>query len=103
MSDARREGEEKVVGRAKKDSAYRAELMANPAAAVASETGWHIPDGVNIKIVEESADTFYLVIPHMPAAESGSDELSDDQLENVAGGNRGRCANVQSWTCVCTG
>ncbi|HRE48867.1 MAG TPA: NHLP leader peptide family RiPP precursor [Aggregatilineales bacterium] len=99
MSDNRYTGETKVVERAKKDAAFRSQLMSNPKAAVAAETGWQIPDNVTVKVVEESADTFYLVIPFS----SEGSELGDEQLEDVAGGSRTRCSNIQTWTCVCTG
>jgi hypothetical protein len=97
MDQARRDGEAKIVERLLKDSAFKGELMSNPAAAIAKETGWQVPAGVSIKVVEETADTFYLVVPHI---ETDGGELSDEQLENVAGGSR-RC-NRQTWTCKCT-
>jgi hypothetical protein len=99
MDTIRRQGEDKIVERLGNDPAFRSELMGNPAEAVSSTTGWQIPSGVTIKVIEETADTFYLVIPHMEA-EMEDGELSDEMLENVAGGSR-RC-NRQTWTCKCT-
>ena len=42
-----------------------------------------MPAGINVTVVEETADTLYLVLPHTVAE---GDELSDSDLEAVAGG-----------------
>lgn len=98
MTTGRHEGEAKVVERAMQDSAFRAQLMSDPKTAVAAETGWIIPADVSIRVVEETADTFYLVIPF----KAGASELSDEELEDVSGGARVRCP-VETWSCKCTG
>ena len=49
------------------------------------ELGSPLPEGVEVRVVEESADTIYLVLPSAsPVGEAG--ELSDRDLEAVAGG-----------------
>ena len=68
------------------DSEFKAELLANPIAAIEKETGAKVelPAGMEIVVTDQSAtDTIYFNIPR-----SGeSVELTDDQLEAVAGGN----------------
>jgi bacteriocin-like protein len=41
---------------------------------------------VRIVTVEESADTIYLVLPSTPMAGAEGQELSDQELQSVAGG-----------------
>lgn len=71
------------------DEDLKAKLIANPA-AVLKEFGLEAPAGVELKVVENSAQVQYLVLPSKP-----SDELSDEQLDGVAGGGAcylGNCA-----------
>ena len=49
------------------------------------ELGTRLPEGVEVRAVEETADTIYLVLPNASAA-SETAELSDQELEAVAGG-----------------
>jgi hypothetical protein len=53
---------------------------------VEQELGAQLPSGVRVQVVEETADTVVLVIP--PSSQAGGDEgeLSDSELESVAGG-----------------
>ena len=55
-----------------------------------------IPKSVNIKVLDETADTYYIVIPAF--AKEGA-ELSDSDLEKVAGGStvkgNASCDNTQ--------
>jgi hypothetical protein len=62
---------------------YRKALMSDPKGLLAKQMQQDLPDNLTVKVVEETADTFYLVAPYVPAA---GDELSDDDLEKVAGG-----------------
>ena len=50
------------------------------------ELGTRLPEGVEVRVVEETADTIYLVLPSSsPGGESG--ELLEQELEVVAGGS----------------
>ncbi|MGI6148608.1 MAG: NHLP leader peptide family natural product precursor [Firmicutes bacterium] len=71
--------ERKVIEKALKDEAYKAKLLSDPHGAIA-EFGVQISKDVEIKVLEETANVVYLVLPYM------SDELSDEALEDVAGG-----------------
>lgn len=77
--------ESMLIERAWKDDKFRTELLANPKAVIAREAGAAIPDNVNIRVIQEDASTRYLVIPANPT-EVSEGELSDDELEAVAGG-----------------
>lgn len=67
---------------AAEDSDYRDALLQDPRTVVQKQFNNEIPPDVEVKAVEESADTFYVVVPHV--AEEG--ELEDADLEQVAGG-----------------
>ena len=73
-----------VVNRATRDSAFRQELLQNPKETVERELGVSIPAGIELRVVEETTSTLYLVLPPQPIA--AGQELSDRELEQVAGG-----------------
>lgn len=73
--------EAKISAMVMDDPALREKLLADPRAALVELAGIEIDESVKVVVHEESADTFHLVIP--PAL---PDELSEDQLEAVAGG-----------------
>jgi len=55
---------------------------------VEQELGAQLPEGVEVRVVEETADTIYLVLPSASAVgEEG--EISDQELDAVAGGDDG--------------
>lgn len=71
----------KVLKRAHDDAAFRRSLLADANAAVKS-AGVELPAGMKVQVFENSADTLHLVLPMNPA----DAELSDEDLEAVAGG-----------------
>jgi hypothetical protein len=86
-SIALREVEAKLVGRAWEDEAFKQALLNDPCAAIEQATGLKLPAGLDVKVLEETSDTLYLVVPVNPlgqALEEG--ELSDETLAVVAGG-----------------
>ena len=87
MSEAsgRQEMERRLIERSLQDDAFRQRLLADPKATVEQELGTQLPEGVRVEAVEETADTIYLVLPSA-SAPGGGGELSDWELEAVAGG-----------------
>jgi hypothetical protein len=67
----------------KSNPTYRQALVNNPKAVVEGQMGGKLPPGVNVKAVEETPNTIYVIVPHVAKA---GDELSDNDLEAVAGG-----------------
>ncbi|MEO8585513.1 MAG: NHLP leader peptide family RiPP precursor, partial [Acidobacteriota bacterium] len=55
----------------------------NPKAVLEGQMGGKLPAGVSVKAVEETPNTIYVVVPYVAKA---GDELSDGDLEAVAGG-----------------
>ena len=80
----RRELESELIAKAWKDEAFKQELINNPKAVYTRELGQQLPENLIIRVVEETADTIYLALPRSPQV---SEELSDEALEAVAGGN----------------
>ncbi|MFB0986819.1 MAG: mersacidin/lichenicidin family type 2 lantibiotic, partial [Phycisphaerales bacterium] len=65
-----------------KDEALKARFMSDPKAVLA-EHGMDVPDGMDVKVVENADNCVHIT---MPAPPSGSMELSDEELSNAAGG-----------------
>ncbi len=69
---------------ATESDSYRERLLADPKEVIQRQFGVDVPGAVSVKVLTESADTVYVVLPHI--VEQG-DELSDADLEAVAGGH----------------
>lgn len=78
----------KAVARAWSDASYKDQLLNDPRAALAS-AGIDIPSGVEISILEDSADKKHLVLPSPPA----EGEIGDDRLADASGGNNVSCCS----------
>ena len=66
-----------------KDEALKARLMADPKAVLA-EYGMDVPDGMDVKVVENADNCVHITMPAPPA---GHLTLSDEELSNAAGGH----------------
>ncbi len=71
----------KVIARAWSDDAYRAKLLSDPRAAL-NEVGVTIPENVTVRVVEDTEETRFLVLPK-PPPQAGDQSLAD--LEQEAG------------------
>ncbi|NEQ20150.1 MAG: NHLP leader peptide family natural product precursor [Microcoleus sp. SIO2G3] len=83
---SRHEFELELIARAWKNEAFKQELMSNPKAVYAKELQQQLPNGLEIRVLEETPNTLYLVIPQNSANVQVTEELSDAALESVAGG-----------------
>jgi hypothetical protein len=61
------------------DETFKAQLLENPVAILKAE-GIEVPEGLEIKVLENSDKVFHLVLPYQLS------ELSDNDLDAVAGG-----------------
>src|SRR5262249_51776509 len=81
----------KVIARAWRDPAFKAQLLADPVAAL-KQAGIPVPDGMTVKVVEDTNTQVHLVLPPKPVG-----ELSDEALDRVAAGNA--CATQNAGEC----
>ena len=73
-----------------KDEALGARFTSDPKAVLA-EYGLPVPDGIDVKVVENADDCVHITMPAPPAVHM---DLSDADLSNAAGGTL-----FQSQTC----
>ena len=62
---------------------YHEALLRDPRDILERQLNTKLPDNLEVRALEETADTIYIVVPFVP--KSGQ-ELSDHALEMVAGG-----------------
>ena len=99
------EFQNELIVRALKDESFRQELLTNPKTVVEKEMaklkeGAKLPASLEVKVIEQPANALYLVLPTLP------DELSDEDLDSVAGGNDpcvGLFCNVGPSSSGCSG
>lgn len=72
-----------MIARTVKDEEFRALALSDFAGAYKKHTGNDLPDGVNMKFVEHGQGDPQKGLYELP---SMTEELSDDDLEKVAGG-----------------
>jgi hypothetical protein len=75
--------ERDVLARASADAAFRAALLTDTRAAIKNAYDLELPPSIDLRVVEETPSTFYLVLPAQTAV------LTDEQLAAVAGGAAG--------------
>lgn len=91
----RGEVQDLIAGFAIKNPEYRQALLAKPREVVGAQMGTQIPASVKVTIIEEKPDEFHVILPYV--AKEG-EELSDADLEAVAGGKKGDRAST-TYTC----
>jgi len=74
---------DKIADQAHKSPKYYDQLMRDPRALMSKQLGTDIPASIKVKVLQETPDTYYIVLPYAP--KEGA-ELSDADLEKVAGG-----------------
>ena len=85
-----------VVAKAWADDAFKQRLLAEPAAVLQAE-GIAVPEGVELRAVENTDKVMYLMLPPKPSA-----ELSDEQLDQLAGGTTaGSAGTLGTISSVC--
>lgn len=84
--------EQEIRVKSLKDPEFRQQLLENPKDAIKAAMGVNIPENLEIKVMEESANHLILTVP--PELPESANNVSDEQLEAVAGGLIGAVATV---------
>jgi hypothetical protein len=85
--------ERRMIQRSMEDEDFRQRLLDDPKGALEQELGDRLPESMEVRAVEETADTIYLVLPSASAVGEGG-EISDRDLEAVAGGDSFYCTQT---------
>lgn len=76
----RRQIKDLVVVNAMRSEAYRAGLLADPKATVEKQLGQLLPEGFNVELLYEDADTMYVVLPpNFPEDEIWEEARHDEE------------------------
>jgi hypothetical protein len=70
-----------IIARCWEDDEFKKRLMSDPA-TVLKQNGVDVANGIQIRVLENTDKVLYLTLPAKPREE----ELSDAELEGVAGG-----------------
>jgi hypothetical protein len=79
----RRDLETALIEKCWKDPEFKKTVLSDPKSMLERHIGQKLPAPLKVFIHEENADTLHFSIPPTP---SNLTELSDDELEKVAGG-----------------
>ena len=79
-----------------KDEELKARFMADPKAVLA-EFGIDTPDGLDVKVVENSDSMTHITIPMSPELHKG--RLSDEEISQAAAGVAVYVGGMQTGTC----
>lgn len=79
----RRDLESALIQKCWKDPEFKQDIIRDPKGMLERYVGRNLPADLKITIHEEDANTLHLSLPPSPANVA---ELSDDDLEKVAGG-----------------
>jgi hypothetical protein len=82
---SRAEWERRLIDRSMEDEEFRQRLLNDPTGTVEQELGDRLAESVEVRVVEETKDTIYLVLPSASPVGQGG-EISDEALESVSGG-----------------
>jgi hypothetical protein len=98
MPKNRRDLQNELIKKAMTDQTFKQALLSSPKDTIAKFLGTKLPDQVQIKVVEEDQNTFYLVLP--PEAPAGKG-FSNEDLESFAAFGKGTGATAIQFGICC--
>lgn len=92
--------QQQIVEKALKDGGFRNALLLTPRETLGKEIGIRLPDSIEIQVLEEKEDTFYLILP-APGENATEAELTESELLQVAGGEVPQwIEEATNWICI---
>jgi hypothetical protein len=73
-----------LIRKCSEDAEFRAKILADPKGMLQEALGQKLPENLEIVVHEEDLHTLHFSVP--PSRESLAKELTDEQLEQIAGG-----------------
>jgi len=61
-----------IIEKAWSDPAFKQQLLADPQAAIKAAFGFEVPADIKLTVVEETDNSYYLVLPSAPKSVNGS-------------------------------
>ncbi len=83
-----------IAKKAGENEEFKLALLSDPKAALEKEFKVTFPDDIKVEVHVESSKVLHLIIPA-----ASTDELTDDQLEDVAGGAGGLVPRPGTFIC----
>ena len=77
----------RLILKAWEDEKFKHKLLTNPKAVYAQEFGYEVPDNLAFEVLEETLDAIKIVLPVNPFLKIPKEELSEEILDAIAGGN----------------
>lgn len=87
LLEQRKAFETAVTLRTWSDPAFAEALRGDPAAAINAAFGIELPAELDIQLHHETPTTLHLALPQKPTLAADGHELTEDDLERVAGGS----------------
>ena len=81
---SRQELEARVIAKAWKDPEFKKRLLADPRSIISQELGADLPAGLQVSALEETPQTYYLLVPMKPP---GAETCSLEELQTRAAGD----------------
>jgi len=87
MSEENKDLSGKILARVLKDEDFKKSLIENPGETLSKEYDIKVPEGLTLKILEDTPDVKHLVLPCIePAA---LEQLSEEAIDNIAAAGDG--------------
>lgn len=83
--ESRNDLREQLISKAWVDESFRKELLTDPKTAIEKELGVRVPENLKIKVVEETLDTVYLVLPVKPSELQSTGEAITADTDSEVG------------------